>query len=58
VVENITFVGCSGKVDKALAADIMKSVVYLVPDLLDNLPILLYQGKPLCPKPNNPSYSV
>lgn len=44
VVENITFVGCSGKVDKALAADIMKSVVYLVPDLLDNLPILLYQG--------------
>jgi len=46
--EEIIFQGCSEEVDKALAADVMKSVKYLlkVVDLLDNLPILLYQGEP------------
>ena len=44
MVKDIVFEGCSPRVEKALSADIMKSVKSVVPDLLASLPMLLYQG--------------
>ena len=41
---NTKFEGCSSKVAAALGPDVMKSVKYLIPDLLSTLPVLLYQG--------------
>ena len=41
---DINYTSCSDLVDTILHADVMKSVAYLVPDLLTELPILLYQG--------------
>ena len=49
VVKDIVFEGCSPRVEKALSADIMKSVKSVVSDLLASLPMLLYQG----PLPSN-----
>lgn len=40
-----TFESCSQQVDKVLGPDVMKSVKYLLPDLLDRYPVLLYQGE-------------
>ena len=50
----MVFVGCSPVVDRILAPDVMKSVKHLVPDLLANLPVLLYQGG-LTPPPPPPA---
>lgn len=41
---NLTFVSCSAEVERILGPDIMRSVAHLVPDILEHLPILLYQG--------------
>ena len=46
VKPNTKFEGCSSKVAAALGPDVMKSVKYLIPDLLSALPVLLYQGSP------------
>lgn len=43
--KDIEFVSCSDKVGRVLGADVMKSVKHLIPDLLANYPVLLYQGK-------------
>ena len=41
----LRFKACSGEVEAALKPDRMKSVVHLVPDLLQaSLPILIYEG--------------
>jgi vitellogenic carboxypeptidase-like protein len=42
---SITFEGCSEKVGQAMGPDVMKSVKYLMPDLLRAMPVLLYQGQ-------------
>lgn len=44
VKPNTKFEGCSSKVAAALGPNFMKSVKYLIPDLLSALPVLLYQG--------------
>lgn len=41
----MTFTSCSDEVEKILQVDVMKSVAYLIPDLLKQIPLLLYQGK-------------
>ena len=44
----LRFKACSGEVEAALKPDRMKSVVHLVPDLLQaGLPILIYEGASL-----------
>lgn len=42
---DVNFTSCSEEVDRVLHADVMKSVANLLPGLLKELPILLYQGK-------------
>ena len=44
---DINFTSCSEVVDKILQPDVMKDVANLVPDLLAELPVLLYQGERL-----------
>lgn len=34
---------CSDVVGKHMSADVMQSVEHLVPDILNNIPVLLYQ---------------
>lgn len=41
----LRFESCSSEVGDALGADVMKSVRYLLPDLLAAYPLLLYQGE-------------
>ncbi|GIL85802.1 hypothetical protein Vretimale_19534 [Volvox reticuliferus] len=41
----VNYSSCSGVVRDAMAADVMRSVKYLIPDLLANIPVLLYQGQ-------------
>ena len=36
---------CSERVGRILQPDVMKSVAHLLPDILQSLPVLLYQGK-------------
>ncbi len=43
---NISFITCSEDVDRVLGPDVMKSVAYLVPDILAHMSLLLYQGDP------------
>lgn len=45
VPEDITFESCSSAVGAALGEDVMKSIAHLVPDVLRELPLLLYQGQ-------------
>lgn len=45
VKEGVGFVSCSEEVGRVLGPDVMKSVKYLIPDLLERYPLLLYQGK-------------
>ena len=42
--KDIRFVSCSDVVGKALGPDVMRSVKYVIPDLLAAMPLLLYQG--------------
>jgi hypothetical protein len=49
VPSNIVYESCSERVGDALGPDVMKSVKYLIPDILSALPLLLYQGEPLLP---------
>ncbi|KAL4855518.1 Serine carboxypeptidase-like 50 [Chlorella vulgaris] len=44
VEPGLRFESCSSEVGDALGADVMKSVRYLLPDLLAAYPLLLYQG--------------
>lgn len=39
------FESCSDEVGVALGPDVMKSVKPLIPDILQSVPLLLYQGK-------------
>lgn len=43
--KDANFTSCSEKVARVLAPDVMKSVVDVLPDLLENYPLLLYQGQ-------------
>ena len=45
VPAGINFTSCSDVVDRILQPDVMKDVADLVPDLLAELPVLLYQGQ-------------
>ena len=45
VPEDFVFESCSDKVGVALGPDVMKSVEPLIPDILQSVPLLLYQGK-------------
>ena len=46
------FKACSDEVGEALGPDGMKSVVHLIPDMLQaGLPILIYEGDRLCMHP-------
>jgi hypothetical protein len=45
VEPGLRFESCSSEVGDALGADVMKSVRYLLPDLLAAYPLLLYQGE-------------
>lgn len=42
------FTSCSEKVAAALGPDVMKTVKPLIPDLLNAMPVLLYQGESSC----------
>jgi hypothetical protein len=44
VPPEVQFDSCSEQVGAALGRDVMKSVKHLIPDLLDALPLLLFQG--------------
>ena len=49
-LKSIRFKACSEVVDAALGPDMMKSVVRLIPDILQaGLPILIYEGEPQKP---------
>lgn len=43
--QQVTYEGCSKRVGKALSGDVMRSVTDLVPDLLEEYKVLLYQGQ-------------
>ncbi|GAB4820079.1 hypothetical protein N2152v2_007125 [Parachlorella kessleri] len=45
VPTDLQYESCSERVGEALGRDVMKSVKYLIPDLLDALPIFLVQGQ-------------
>jgi hypothetical protein len=40
---NVRYESCSDVVGQAMAADVMRSVKYLIPDILSHIPVLLYQ---------------
>ncbi|EFJ43651.1 hypothetical protein VOLCADRAFT_65725 [Volvox carteri f. nagariensis] len=42
---DVRYASCNGVVGEAMAADVMRSVKYLIPDLLSHIPVLLYQGQ-------------
>ena len=44
VAGKVDFESCSEEVGEILGLDIMKSVKYLIPDILAHVPMLLYQG--------------
>ena len=43
--QHVKFESCSETVGNALGPDVMKSVKPLIPDILQSVPVLLYQGK-------------
>ncbi|KAK9811811.1 hypothetical protein WJX72_010540 [[Myrmecia] bisecta] len=45
VSKDLVFEGCSEHVGQVLGPDVMRSVAFLLPDLLANMPVLLYQGQ-------------
>lgn len=45
VKADINFTSCSDVVDRILQPDVMRDVADLIPDLLAELPVLLYQGQ-------------
>lgn len=44
VPEDVEFVSCSDEVAVAMGPDVMRSVLHLVPDVVEAMPVLLYQG--------------
>eukprot|EP00884_Botryococcus_braunii_P019093 jgi/Botrbrau1/5868/Bobra.0366s0047.1 len=42
---NITFVACSSDVERVLGPDVMKTVAPLIPEILEHVPLLLFQGQ-------------
>lgn len=44
VPQEVEFVSCSNKVGEAMGPDVMRSVLHLLPDVVEAMPLLLYQG--------------
>lgn len=45
VAEDVDFTSCSAQVAESMGPDVMRSVLHLLPDIVEAMPVLLYQGR-------------
>lgn len=49
IVQVADYNSCSPVVERVMSADVMRSCLVLVEDILEVLPVLLYQVRTVCP---------